>query len=120
LKHGREGHRTPFDLLRDYADGDSGAGSLFREFARAFKGKRQIVLSRGLRQDLGMGSEKTDQELAEEEKDKAIIIAILTIQEWKLILIYDLRFSVLEVARLEGGDGVRQFLKILLSYGDRK
>lgn len=112
-KHGREGHRTPFDLLRDYADGDSRAGSLFREFARAFKGKRQIIMSRGLRKDLGMGPEKTDQELAEEDKDKAVRIATLTIQQWNQILRYDLRFSLLEVARREGSGGVTQFLKIL-------
>ena len=114
-KHGREGHRTPFDLLRAYADGDLNAGLLFREFARAFKGKRHIVMSRGLRQALGMGLEKTDKELAQEDVDKAVCIATLTIRQWDLVLKHDLRFSLLEIARLEGSEGVRKALKILSS-----
>jgi hypothetical protein len=113
-KHGREGHRTPFDLLRSYAEGDSNAGSLFREYACAFKGKRQIILSQGLRKALGAGPEKTDQELAPEELDKAIRIAILTSREWILILKYDFSFALLDEGRLRGSQGVREFLKCSL------
>jgi hypothetical protein len=113
VKHGRAGHSTPFDLLRAYAEGDSLAGLLFQEFAREFRGKRQIILSRGLRKDLGIAPEKTDCELAQEDLDKAICIATLTTQEWCLVLKHDLRFALLEEGRLRGSDGVQQFLMIL-------
>lgn len=114
-KHGRENRSTPFDLLRSFANDDSNAGLLFKEFAKAFKGKRQIILSRGLRKNLGMGAEKTDQELAQEDIAKAVCIAVLTIREWNLVLKYDFRFALLEEARLRGAEGVRQYLKILSS-----
>lgn len=114
-KHGREGHSTPFDLLRRYVDGDDNAGSLFKEFACAFKGKRHIIVSRGLRRALGMGPEKTDEELAQEKLDKADCIAVLTVREWTLVLKYNFRFGLLEEARLHGLQRVRQCLQVLSS-----
>jgi hypothetical protein len=40
--------RTPWDLARDFQEtGDCRSAELFREFARAFKGKKQLVWSRG-------------------------------------------------------------------------
>lgn len=113
VKRGREGHSTPFDLIRRYADGDNKAGTLFKEFACAFKGKRQIVLSTGLRKALGLGVEKTDQEIAQENIDKALCIASLTPAQWKNVLRYEFRFALLEEARLRGSQGVREILEIL-------
>ncbi len=53
VKKGHEGHRTPWDLLRDFEQtGDCESGHLFKTFAQAFKGKRQLVCSRGMRADL--------------------------------------------------------------------
>lgn len=56
--------RTPFALLRDYLTSDQQAGALFREFAAAFKGRRQLRWSPGLRDLLGIGVEKTDEQEA--------------------------------------------------------
>jgi len=65
-KRGKAGSRTAFDLLDAYAAGDLEAGELFREHALAFKGKRQLVWSTGLRAKLGLDDEKSDQELMDQ------------------------------------------------------
>ena len=41
--------KTPFQFLDEYAQGNRIAGALFREYAEAFKGKRQLFWSRGLK-----------------------------------------------------------------------
>ena len=48
-KLGREGSRTPWQLLADARDGDRRAAALWVEFALAFKGRSQLVWSRGLK-----------------------------------------------------------------------
>lgn len=49
------------------------ARSLWWIYAKAFKGQRQLYWSNGLRKTLGLGQEKTDQELAEADPDEAAI-----------------------------------------------
>ena len=58
--------RNPLQLLADAVEhGDDFAGHLWKEFAVAFKGRRQLVWSNGLR-DLAEVEEVTDEEAAEE------------------------------------------------------
>ncbi|MBT9162746.1 MAG: hypothetical protein DDT27_01308 [Dehalococcoidia bacterium] len=64
-KKGRSG-RTPFQLLADYAEGDIGAGYLFQEYSRVFKGRKQLVWSPGLK-DLAGIKEMSDEKVAAEE-----------------------------------------------------
>lgn len=45
VKKGREDSLTPFDILRQSED-DPHYGKLFRQYADAFKGKRQLVWSK--------------------------------------------------------------------------
>ena len=114
VKTGREGHRTPWDLLRDFEQtGDLESGTLFKQFASAFTGKRQLVFSRGLRADLCMQPERTDREIAEEEEDDAILLGSLTDSEWNLILWRRARGQVLEAARYGGWSAVRNLIHSL-------
>lgn len=48
-KQGRGGSRTPWELLSDARDGDPQSAALFVEYALAFKGRRQLFWSRGLK-----------------------------------------------------------------------
>lgn len=65
-KKGRAG-RTPMQLLADSCDeADARAGHLWREFAEAFRGRRQLVWSRGLKAMVGIGEIK-DEEAARDE-----------------------------------------------------
>ena len=53
-KAGRSGARTPWQLLADARDGDARAGRLFQDYAAAFKGKRQLQWSHGLKAKAGI------------------------------------------------------------------
>lgn len=61
VKQGRAGSRSPWQLLADARDGDARAAALFREYSLAFKGRRQLVWSPGLK-DLAGVNEVSDDE----------------------------------------------------------
>ncbi len=100
-KRDRLGERyTPFDLLRSVADvGDAEHLQLFREYAVAFKGRRQLVWSAGLRAAVGLVDEQTDAEIAAEEVDEAVTLAVLGREEWAAVVACRGRAQLLEVAR---------------------
>jgi hypothetical protein len=56
---------SPFQLLGLIGEGKTQYVPVFQEYAKVFKGKRQLFYSRGLRDRLGMGDDKTDEELSE-------------------------------------------------------
>lgn len=54
-KQGRvSGSRNPWDLLAEAAQGDLSAGRLWLQYAKAFRGRRQLVFSKGLRAMFGL------------------------------------------------------------------
>jgi hypothetical protein len=102
---------TPNQLLRAYLAGDDRAGVLWVEYYWAFKGKLQLVWTRGFRDDLGLGQEKTDEELAELQEENAVILAEIGQTTWKAVLANDARAEVLEVAEKGGTFGLMEFFK---------
>jgi len=111
-KKAKAGGRSPFDLLRSRLyDDDKQAGALFVEFAGVYKGKRQLYWSPGLKAHFEV-IEKTDEETAAELDDTAELLGKIEFEEWKLILKYDLRGDVLELARF-GWDAVRRLIDSL-------
>jgi hypothetical protein len=86
IKKGREGHFTPFDFLRLYTDGDLRYADLFREYTEVFKGKNQLSPSPGLRGLLGLGKEKSDEDIESEEIEKAALFAEIPLNVWRVIL----------------------------------
>lgn len=84
VKTGKEGSRTPMEMLRAAIDevevtGDLGAMMRMADFARATRGMRAIVVSRSLTQILGdVLDERTDQELADEVEELG--------DEWETVL----------------------------------
>lgn len=109
-KQGRISGRTAFQLLADFADGDKEAGVLFIHYAGALKGQRQLYWSRGLRELLGLAEEKSDQDLAEEQSEVAIILATLTWEQWRVVLGNDARADLLLVASSGDASAVRSWL----------
>lgn len=123
VKKGREGHRTPWDLLRDFADtGDVESGEKFKEFALAFKGKRQLVFSAGMLADLGLKPEKTDREIVDAQEDKAITLGEYTDEQWRLLVRLHKRGEALEIGRYFTWQDVLDFIDQLRSenYQDRR
>lgn len=102
---------TPFDFLRSYlADGtDSQAAALFSEFAETFKGKRQLSWSKGLKARFAI-EEATDEELATKPEEEAVLLGLLTVDQWRDVLKVDGRATVLEIAARSGWPEVQRFL----------
>lgn len=65
-KRGRGKGRTPIQLLADADAGDEDAAALWRTYARAFKGRRQLVWSPGLKAAAGI-DDMSDEDAAQDE-----------------------------------------------------
>jgi len=101
-KVARKGGRTPFDIADDFAAGidQEQNAKLFREFADAFHGKRQLHWSTGLKKLLAV-VDKTDEEVVQEEDDRpAELVIELTWPEWKAIR-KNHRATVLDLAEAD-------------------
>ncbi|MDP3930685.1 MAG: protein rep [Bacteroidota bacterium] len=120
LKQGmKEGHVSPFGLLEICAGGDSDdhdlkikAGWKFKEYAREFKGKRQLVWSKGLRDLLGVGKQIDDDKVIEEVEKKSEVFMTISYEDFKLILNHNKQAECLYVCRL-GEEAVRAWLRNL-------
>lgn len=111
VKKGKKNGKTPFDLLRMYQEtSDPKWKKLFQEYARCFKGKRQLVWSRGLRNILNLAAERTDEEIAENIEEEAILFAQLSPEIWKLILKKEKRAQVLTVCK----QGIEEFQEYII------
>jgi hypothetical protein len=112
VKKGRSGGRSPLQLLSDSLLGDEQASRLWIQYAVNFKGLKQLVWSRGLRRILGLvGDEKTDEEIAVEQTEVAILLAQLTRDQWRVVLGNDARGELLNVAASGSCDEVVRFLR---------
>jgi len=116
-------HLSPFGLLDLHVDRSSAAsdfqreiaplaGALFYMYAQAFKGKQQLVWSKGLRSLLGLGQEKTDEELAASQDQDADLFAQIPLEMWAVILQANKRGHVLEVCR-QGKEAFMRYCKEL-------
>lgn len=102
---------TPFDFLRAYlADGkDRQAAALFQEFAETFKGKRQLSWSKGLKSMFAI-EEASDEELSTRIEETAVLLGLLTVDQWRDVLKVDGRATVLEIAARSGWPEVQRYL----------
>lgn len=110
-KKGNSESRTPWDLLRLYAEGQTRFLHLFREYAAAFFGSAQLYWSPGLKQLFGI-DEISDEALAEREDEKAYQICRISAADWRLVLRqpYESRALILKLAESGGADAVSYFL----------
>lgn len=103
--------RTPFDLLRDYAEGDARGGALFAEYVAAFHGFRQLYWSNGLKAMFGV-AELTDDEIAALQEEKSKPVIRINVEDWRRVLnmAFDARATLLTLAENGGHDAVQTFL----------
>jgi len=104
---------TPWDFLRSILEDETDvqAAVLFREFATAFKGKRQLHWSKGLKAMFGIG-EKSDEALAEESDEVAQLLGLINIDQWRDVLVSEGRGAVLQIAASSSGwDAVCVYLE---------
>jgi hypothetical protein len=97
IKQSRGG-KTPFALLAESCTDDGfQSGRDFLEYSKAFKGKRQLYWTNGLKKLFGIG-ELTDDEIAQKEEDKADILAKLSRYQWRIVRQAGARAQLLELA----------------------
>lgn len=118
IKKGREGGNTPFDLLRLSEQGCERSGQLFQQFAAAYKGKRQLFWSSGLKDLLGV-PKTTDKQLAETEDAESIEEEELALEIWRLVLIYKARGELLKAYELDRLDGEKRFNMLIEDLAKR-
>jgi hypothetical protein len=117
IKKGKVDGMTPFDLLRAYRDtGDCDYADRFVEYSKAFKGKRQLTWSRGLRELLALDEEKTDEQVANELEDDAVIFSLVDLDTWRTIRKLNLRGQLLEVCN----QGLEALINFIKSVKERK
>lgn len=105
VKQAAAGGRTPFGLLDDYNAGDLEAGELFVEYAKAFKGRRQLQGVAKLKKLLGLDeTDFTDEELAESVQADAVVVMELGGVLWGDVLHHVSRWEILAQVRACKGD----------------
>ena len=111
-KTGKKGSRTPLDLLKGFMQGDTKAGALWRVYASAFEGKRQLYWSNGLKKLLSV-AELSDEEIANKPEDEpALLLAQISDMQWKAIYRRKLESTILDLAETSP-DAMRLFLQTL-------
>lgn len=99
-KAGKSTGKHPFALLAAAADGDRRAGRLFLAYAIAIRGRRQLLWSAGLKGRAGV-DERTDEQLAEEQREAADLLGLVAVGDWQRVRRYQRRAQLLDAA--EGG-----------------
>lgn len=112
---------TPFDFLRAYLDDDQDkqAAALFVEFAKTFEGKKQLTWSKGLKK-LYQVADKSDDLLAAEVDDKALLLGAITLEQWRDVLAVEGRAAVLSLASSGGWDAVAAYLDQIKGTGKKQ
>jgi hypothetical protein len=85
LKRGRNGHRTPLEILEAFRwTGDLEEIKLWRDYEKATKGHQAITWSKGLHQLLAT-EDRTDEEIAAEEVGGEVI-ALIDTDVWRQVV----------------------------------
>jgi hypothetical protein len=101
---------TPWALLAEYQETRcKRSAALWMAYAAAFKGRRQLCWSKGLR-DLLAVVEMDDAEIAAQEDSSAVVLAELTDDQWRDVLTTRSEASLLQVAE-ENPDELESFLQ---------
>jgi len=109
VKDGRHESYSPFQLAELAGSGEAWAEKAFIEYAQATYRKKQITWSHKSRKALGLGKDKSDQELAEAVAGD-VVLCSLSRDQWKKVLKYAMQAEVLEQAEKGGADAVMRFL----------
>lgn len=113
MKQGRNGGRTPFEILDDFRwTGDVEDLALWNEWETATKGHKCITWSKGLRKILGCEPEMTDEELAEAEVGGENV-AVIPAELWtEVVKIPAFDAALLHAAERGGLAGMNELLAL--------
>ena len=114
MKEAKFGGETPWDLLRSIVKTkgeDRQAIVLFREFAEAFQGKRQLHWSRRLKDHFHLNDIDDDDLAGDGEDDECV--GSICFDDWCKILQYDLRATILVLAESNNWSDVQTYIDSL-------
>lgn len=117
IKKGQSGSATPWDLLRLSEDGCERSGRLFQQYAIAFKGKRQLSWSRGLKALL-LVDDTTDEQLASETEKDSIEVKQIALEIWRLIKRYKVRADFLKAVEMDMIDGYNRSDMLIMEIAE--
>lgn len=111
-----ENHATPLELLIAYGNKSNLAAQLWYEYVIAFKGKKQIIWSNGLKAYFGIG-EVTDDELAIDEIEPYDVMANIDADIWSFLIKEDtngmVRAEILKIAQNEGLEAMQNYIALV-------
>ena len=108
-----------FGLLDQAGAGCRKSGRLYLAYCLAMRGKRQLLWSAGLKGLVGV-DEISDEALAEQEREEADVLGLLTPDEWRLVRGLGQRAPLLDAAEADGWAGVVALLEDLRRQEDLK
>lgn len=110
-KKARGENRTPFQILEDVVTlGDEADLRLWREWERVSHGRRQLTWSVGLRLELNLSKEMSDQDHADKDMLHGKVVMLFDKEQWSV-----LRWSSAEV--LEMVEAGRRYVEICEEFG---
>ncbi|MEZ9753217.1 protein rep [Vibrio splendidus] len=105
-KQGKKKGVHPFMFLEKFKEtGDTIWSHRWLQYSKAMHNKRQMYWSAGLKERVGL-LDKSDEEIAVEEEDQAIQVAVLNKQQWRKVANNELQWLVLDVAEEATGEAV--------------
>jgi hypothetical protein len=116
LKDGRGGNRSPGQLLDCAVDLEASeahrrqARRLWLDYAAAMKGKSQLQWSRRFKARFGL-AELTDEEIVGQAEAEAVLIARLSLDDWRVVVRHELQAAVLERA-IRGAEAIERLIAI--------
>ena len=123
MADGKEGRtrtsRHPFAIAYDAVEtGDTAAIALFRDWIEGSHDRKMWSWSQGLRKQLGLAAEKSDEELANEAEETIGRVCTVSKKLWRQIARtrYGLRAAFL-TALDQGPDGLDEAVALLLMHG---
>lgn len=125
IKAGRGSSRSPMQLLDDVVSEDldessrDRAASLWRDYARSIKGRRQLFWSPGLKDRFGV-SDVSDEEHASSLDESAELLGSISVEDWVLVCRYGLHADVLDLADRANLAGISALLAHYRGIDDRR
>lgn len=111
LKAARSGHRTPFQILRDFTvTGDLAERALWHEYEEVTRRRQCIAWSKGLRSLFEL-EDKTDEDINGEEVQGSTLVCKIPHKTWAAVSRRrGMGTELLEAAERRGVNGVRMLL----------
>ena len=110
------GRYTPWDFLRACAAAPKGhhprMAGLFRRYAEAFRGRQQLVWSKGLKDRFGVEDQADEDVAAAAEEPPAEVLAVLYPVHWRKVMAEGAREDLLDLAEGRGFEGVRRWFEL--------